>query len=404
MLHLDLSNKEIFNEAYLHTYSIQDRFLLLFGSAGSGKSYWALMKVLIRLLSEKSHRFLFVRKVAKTIRESQFKLAQDIINQWGIRHKFEIRESDMRIRCSNGNEILTVGLDDPEKIKSIQRITGIWIEELTELTEQDLNQLNLRLRGFTQNYKQIIGTYNPINIYHWINEVFHKRQRDDTYILKTTYKDNKFIDEEYKKQLEGYKQYNEEYHRIYALGEWGLLTGLIFKNWDLIDKFPEEVDDLFYGLDFGFNNPSALVKIGLKDKVPYLEELLYETELTNKVLIEKCKQLIPEELRRKKSLYCDCAEPNRIQEFNDAGFYAIPCIKGKESVKNSIDYVKSCGPLQVTKKSINLKKELQSYCWKESKDGQLLEEPVPFNDHLIAGVRYGLYTNKSTQRPRARML
>lgn len=170
-------NPEVFNDVYMHTYSKISRYLIYFGSAGSGKSVFACQKILLRMLQEEDHRFLFLRKVAKTIRNSQFQLTKDIISKWNVAKYFDINKTDMAITCNlNGNQILTAGLDDPEKIKSIQGITGIWIEEATELTLEDLTQVDLRLRGYTKNYKQIMLSYNPINIFHWLNDRFHKKK------------------------------------------------------------------------------------------------------------------------------------------------------------------------------------------------------------------------------------
>jgi phage terminase large subunit len=164
---------EIFNPVYVEAYNYKGRILNLYGSAGSGKSIFAGQKKLIRLMSEKGHKFLFCRKVAKTIRDSQFALFKDIISQWNLTHLFRIYESKMDIQfLPNKNWLVSSGLDDPEKLKSIHGITGAWIEEATELEERDLRQINLRLRGKTNNYKQIILSYNPIDDEHWINKKF----------------------------------------------------------------------------------------------------------------------------------------------------------------------------------------------------------------------------------------
>lgn len=162
-------DEEIFNPVYIPTYNFKGRILLLYGSAGSGKSEWAASKLLIRTLKETPHRFLFVRKVAKTIRDSQFRLFKDIISRWNLSECFTFKESEMDIICRlNGNALLSAGLDDVEKLKSITGITGIWAEEATELENDDFKQLNLRLRGITKNYKQFILSFNPIDDEHWI--------------------------------------------------------------------------------------------------------------------------------------------------------------------------------------------------------------------------------------------
>lgn len=177
---------EIFNPVYIPTYSFKGRYLHLYGSAGSGKSEWAASKLLLRAMKEDSHRFLYYRKVANTIKKSQFQLFKDIIARWDrmgmvanyhLSDLFNINKSDMHIVYKpNGNELISSGLDDVEKLKSITGITGTWGEEATEIDEDDFKQINLRMRGETVNYKQHILSYNPIDDEHYINKkIFLKR-------------------------------------------------------------------------------------------------------------------------------------------------------------------------------------------------------------------------------------
>lgn len=178
-------NENVFNQVYLPVFGFKGRYLHLYGSAGSGKSETAASKLLIRAMKENSHRFLYYRKVAKTIRGSQFQLFKDIISRWdymGLVQKFhltdlfKINKSDMEIIYKpNENQLISSGLDDVEKLKSITGITGTWGEEATEIDEDDFKQIDLRMRGNTANYKQHILTYNPINDEHWIKlNIFDK--------------------------------------------------------------------------------------------------------------------------------------------------------------------------------------------------------------------------------------
>lgn len=165
--------KEIFNDAYIPTYNFKGRYLHLYGSAGSGKSEWAASKLLMRAMKEENHRFLYYRKVAKTIRGSQFQLFKDIISRWNISDLFKINKTDMEIIFKpNENQLISSGLDDVEKLKSITGITGTWGEEMTEMEEDDFKQINLRMRGNTPNYKQHIFSYNPIDADHWLNKKY----------------------------------------------------------------------------------------------------------------------------------------------------------------------------------------------------------------------------------------
>lgn len=389
-----LSYKSI-NPVYKKLLDNTNRYLHLYGGAGSGKSVFAAQKIIIRSITEERHKILLVRKVARTIRHSQFSLMKALIYNAGISDYFKINEADLRMSyLQNGNEFLSAGLDDREKLKSIFGITSIWVEEATELDYPDFNQLDLRLRGRGKNYKQIILTYNPVNSYHWLNTKHFK----DELKFKTTYKDNKYIDEEYINVLNNLKEQDEEYYNIYALGEWGVLKNVIYKPFELVNVYPLEFDEVIYGLDFGYNNQTALVEVNIKDNVFYLIELIYECGLTNSDLINKMKSV---QIKKGSYIYCDSAEANRIEELKRAGFNVFQADK---SVKDGIDFVKTC---KIVSRSENngINKEVLSYCYKQDKDGNLFDEPIKFNDHTMDAIRYAIFTHfKKRKEPRIRLL
>jgi len=383
------------NKIYLPLLSNTSRYLHIFGGAGSGKSYFAAQKVLLRVLTEQKHRFLLVRKVARTIRNSQYSLIKHLVYIANLQKYFNFRESDLTVECNiQGNKIISAGLDDREKLKSIFGITSIWIEEATELEFEDFNQINLRLRGKTPNYKQIILTYNPVNINHWLNT----RTFQNCTKIKTTFKDNVFIDDEYINILNELKNQDENYYRIYALGEWGSLKNLIFKPFELIENYPTEFDEIIYGLDFGYNNPTALIEIGIKDKEFFLKELIYESKLTNTELISRIKQL---GIKKYSPIYCDSSESNRIQELSECGFNVF---KADKNVKDGIDFLKTLRIFS-NPNNININNEVLTYSYKEDKNGQVFDEPVKFNDHCMDAIRYAIYTHfKKRQEPRIRII
>ena len=199
----------------------EERYLIMYGGAGSGKSYHSALKIIQRCLNEKGHRILLVRKVARTIKESVFKIIYDILLQHDLLSIVSVNLTDKSFKFSNGNEIITTGLDDVEKLKSIHAITSIWIEEATELEKGDLDQLDLRLRGDTANYKQIIITFNPIDETHWLHSEFFDKEVLNTYKHWSNYTHNDFIDDEYLKVLNERIAGDENMYRIYVLGKWG---------------------------------------------------------------------------------------------------------------------------------------------------------------------------------------
>ena len=223
-------SKKVFNDVYLPYLNNEDRLLIFYGGAGSGKSVFVVQRYIYKLLNNNLCNLLTVRKTGDTNRTSTFALFQQIINKWNLNSVFNINKSDMTItNLYNGNQIIFKGLDDVEKLKSITFINGeltdVWIEEASEVEDTDYKQLNIRLRG-GKSKKQIVMSFNPIDINHWI-----KQQLIDTNkatYLHTTYKDNKFIDEDYKKELESYKDTDIYYYNVYCLGMWGTLGESIF--------------------------------------------------------------------------------------------------------------------------------------------------------------------------------
>ena len=382
-------DKDIFNPIYLdllysYTSKKDYRYISLLGGAGSGKSVFMTQRLLLRVLEEEGHRILVVRKVASTLRNSVFSLFKDIISEWGLNDFFTISNSYMTITAPNGSEIIFIGLDNPEKIKSIAGITSIWIEEATELSLQDFNQLDLRLRGEVGLHKEVILTFNPISDTHWIKKRFYDSCSSDTIKLKTTYKDNKFLDDKYVEVLESLKNSDPVYYNIYCLGEWGSTGDLVWNNYK-IEDIPlndEYYDSVFCGLDFGFNDPSALLKIGIKDGELYILDEIYKTGLTNKELMNL---VTPYKDYR---IIADSAEPSRIKEFYQDGFNIKGAKKGKNSIKKGIDFIRG-RKLRVSPMCTNFISEISNYTYEKDREGNPTEQPIGINDHLMSALRYG---------------
>lgn len=374
---------------YLENYN--KRYLVMIGGGGSGKSYFAGQKIIYRMLKEKNHKILVTRKVDRTLRHSTFDLLKDVVNMFRCDQYFNYNKTEMGITCNLTNsQIIHKGLDDVEKIKSIQGLTSIWIEEATEITKQDFMQLDIRLRGEMPYYKQIILSFNPIDITHWLYDYFFANPSDriksNTSVIHTTYKDNPYLDQEYKEVLEGLIEQDVNYYNIYALGNWGILTGLIYKTFIIIENYPNSFEETFYGLDFGYNNPTALIQINIKDNNLYIKELLYRTKLTNSDLIDAIKDM---NIPKYANIYADSAEPQRIEELCRAGFNVMPAHK---SVKDGIDFVKRF-KIYTNRENVNLNKENKAYSYKRNKNGETIDEPIKMNDHCLDAMRYGIFTH-----------
>lgn len=216
------------NDTYMSLFECDSRYLVLKGGGGSGKSIFAGRKVLERCVSEPGHRFLVCRKVARTLRESCFAQLRGQIAEHYPDCGAVVNRGDLRIAFPNGSEILFAGLDDVEKLKSIYDITGIWIEEASELLEADFNQLDIRLRTQCPYYLQIILTFNPISITHWLKARFFDRKDPRATVHESTYKDNRFLTQEAVKTLEAFRDTDEYYYMVYCLGQWGVTGKTVF--------------------------------------------------------------------------------------------------------------------------------------------------------------------------------
>ncbi len=223
-------SKKVFNEIYLPYLENTDRYLIFYGGGSSGKSYFIAQRYIYKLIHPQRCNLLVTRQTGDTNRKSTFPLLKQVIKNWNLSEHFKINESDMRIRCLlTGNEVAFAGLDDVEKIKSITfengELTDIWVEEATECLEADINQLKVRLRG-GKSKKQMVLSFNPINIQHWIKR--HFIDSGLATVCFSTYKDNKFLTDDDRKALEDLKYVDEYTYEVYCLGHWGILGKTVF--------------------------------------------------------------------------------------------------------------------------------------------------------------------------------
>ncbi len=365
----------------------QSRYLLLMGGAGSGKSFFAAQKVLYRMRTEQGHRFVVVRKVARTIRNSVYQQLKDVIHHHGWQEEFKFSESRLEIEHKDtGNTLITTGVDDPEKLKSLAQPTGIWIEEATDLGARDFRQLDLRLRGETEHYLQIICSFNPISKRCFMYKHFYARDPINTFKVKTTHDNNEKVGSAFKEMLAEMKDLDPEYYKVYALAEWGENSNAIIYNYKLIPRMPDKVDDTLYGLDFGYNNPCALVRVAYYEKDIYLEEVFYRRKLTTPQIIEL---MNTRQIAQTDIVYADSANPDKIKELQQAGFSVKPAEK---NVFNGISKVKEYH-IHVVQNSTNLLNELDNYVWKTDHDGNLLDDPEKHDDHACDAIRYAIYSH-----------
>lgn len=270
-------SKKVFNKAFLPYLDNDKRYLIFYGGAGSGKSFFIVERYILKSLKSSKFNLLVVRATGKSNRDSTFALFKQVIYKWNLGKHFKINESDLRIvNLLNGNEIIFSGLDDVEKLKSVTfsrgELTDIWIEEASEIQEADFNQLDVRLRG-KGTKKQIVVSFNPIDVNHWLKKRFFDKQDDNIEIFHSTYKDNSFLDDDYKKLLESYKDTDEYYYNVYCLGMWGVLGKTVFdarKINERLQTIPKPIKVGYFLYDYDglrltnirwLNDPNGYIRI-----------------------------------------------------------------------------------------------------------------------------------------------
>ena len=385
------------NPAFHHLVEDTNRFQILKGGSGSGKSHFIAQDEIYKQLFFKGTNLLVARQTGNSNRTSTFPLIKQVINAFGVSDLFHIRETDMTIRCLvNGNEIRFGGLDDVEKLKSITFTSGplsrIWIEEASETKETDFNQLNLRLRGQSPVPFQIRLSFNPISALHWIKGRFFDMPDElkRSTVHHSTYLDNQYIDKAYKEELERLKDIDRVFYDVYCLGKWGVFGNLVFTNWEArqCPYKPGDFDEILSGMDFGFNHPLACEFVGFKDGAIWSFNELYIRERTNIEVVQEMDKNGP--LNKSQRCIGDSAEPARIKEWVQNGYRVEGAKKGKDSVSRGIDYLKSLKWYIDPDKCPGLLAEVQSFSYKEDKFGNKTDDTVNFKDDGIAAVRYAV--------------
>lgn len=370
------------------------RINLLRGGGGSGKStslhqFFCIDKFLL----EKNLEILVVRKTMTSLRLTAYrKMIELIDNLVGINNpKLQYNKSEAWVKYGS-NLMQFSGLDDSEKIKSTEW-DYIFAEEQTDFTQDDFQMLNLRLKRSGNRNPQLFGAFNPIDAFHWIKTEYYDKPHDNIAYHHSTYRHNPFINEETKKNYQSLKEQNHTLWLIYSEGEWGSLESLIYNNYKIDDTFPEHFDDIIYGYDFGFSNPCAVVKIGILDNEFYIEELLYESELTSSKFVDKLNEL---QVKKSAYQYGDSNRADYIDEIFKAGYNIRGAEKGAGSVIEGIDIVKK-QKLHIKQSSVNLLKELRAYSFKKDRNDHIIDEPIKFNDHLMDAMRYAIMDYLSNQ-------
>jgi phage terminase large subunit len=402
--------KRAINSIYLPHLDNAARTQIYFGGASSGKSKFIVGQRPVYHLLKGGRNYLICRQTKTSVRASVATEIAKVIEEWNLSDLFKINKTDGTITCLNGYQVQFAGLDDVEKLKSITFkkgvLTDVIVEEATETEQRSIKQLMKRQRGKVQDgiKKTITLLFNPIYQGHWIFENYfsglgwadeQKHYNSERLsILKTTYKDNNFLDPDDIADLEN--ETDRYYYDVYTLGNWGSLEGVIFTNWitaDLSDPNSEyylpveQRTNRRNGLDFGFASHPAAITVSHYDaerKIIYIFDELYETGLTNDLLAAEALRMVGTE-----NLTGDSAEPKSIVELQNNGVSIAGAKKGKDSITFGIDWLKQ-HKIIIDKKCVNHIKEFQQYQWKKDASGNAVTPPKPVdkNNHLIDALRY----------------
>lgn len=405
-------HQSVFNACYLEYLEDFTDTQIFFGGAASGKSRFVAQRTVFRLLQGRNS--LIARKVASTLRASCFSEILQVIGDWNVERFFDVRPALGTITCiPTGAQAVFVGLDNPEKIKSIRPANGVfddvWVEEATEISFSDYRQLRLRQRGASEGRKTFTLSFNPILRSHWINQQImlpagwtddrRELRTLDLLIFKTTYRDNRFLTPQDVERLEG--ETDKYWRDVYVLGNWGVLGNVIFRNWKVSDlsSLRQTVDraQLLCGLDFGYaQDPAAFVvlyyDIGRK-RLNVLAEY-YQTGMTNPELAQVIREMVGD-----CAVYCDSAEPKSIDELRAHGINAYPAPKGGDRIRYGIQWLQQ-QEIVIDRAAINAQNEFASYKWRENSDGTTISPPTPVdrNNHIIDAIRYALTDHIENRR------
>ena len=382
---------------YLTDYS--HRWEMYMGSAGSAKSYFITQKLIVRAVNQPI-RILVCRRYATTLRNTCFSLFKEILAKWKLTPYVKINESDFRIRFThNGSEILFIGLDDETKLLSLNNIGAIFIEEAFEVPQAIVEQLNLRLRGKTEN-QQILLAWNPISKDSWLYNFSVVNPPENSIFIHSTFRDNPFLNAEYVAALEELYTRNPQKARIFCDGEWGINDeGLVLKNWITEEFNPMELAATGLqhraGCDLGFVDKTAVIDslYDAENRTIYVFNEFYKSGCQLDEVVEAIREM---QLTKTK-LYVDAAEPRTIQFFRKEGLNAVASAKGRDSVRSGIEFLKN-HKIVVHPSCKNFIHELENFSYIKSKQtGEFTNDTTHEYSHAIDACRYAysdIYTNK----------
>lgn len=393
---------EIVGRGYGTFWNFKGRYRVCKGSRASKKSKTTALNQINRIMEYPEANLLVVRKTYRTLKDSCFAELKWAIHRLGVDAWWAVKESPLEMTyLPTGQKIYFRGLDDPLKVTSITVDVGqlcfLWLEEAYEVTrEEDFDMLDESIRGESAPglFKQITITFNPWNEHHWLKKRFFDAPPDpDILAMTTNYTCNEWLDDADKRLFERMRQNNPRRYRVAGLGDWGIVDGLVFENWE---EREFDIDELrrrpelhtVFGLDFGYTNDPTALFCGMIDRVSrtlYVFDEMYEKGMSNERIARK----IVEMGYSKERITADSAEPKSIDRLRELGLYHIRAArKGKDSISNGIDFLQDYH-FVVHPRCVNFLTEISNYTWDTDKLGNKVGKPIDDFNHLMDAMRYG---------------
>lgn len=393
---------EIVGRGYGTFWNFKGRYRVCKGSRASKKSKTTALNQIGRIMEYPEANLLVVRKTYRTLKDSCFAELKWAIHRLGVDAWWAVKESPLEMTyLPTGQKIYFRGLDDPLKVTSITVDVGqlcfLWLEEAYEVTrEEDFDMLDESIRGESAPglFKQITITFNPWNEHHWLKKRFFDASPDpDILAMTTNYTCNEWLDDADKRLFERMRQNNPRRYRVAGLGDWGIVDGLIFENWE---EREFDIDEIrrkpgvhsVFGLDFGYtNDPTALFcgMIDRENRTLYVFDEMYEKGMSNERIARK----IVEMGYSKERITADSAEPKSIDRLRELGLYHIRAArKGKDSISNGIDFLQDYH-FVIHPRCVNFLTEISNYTWDTDKLGNKVGKPIDDFNHLMDAMRYG---------------
>ena len=401
--YIKINLPQIVGKGYKLFWNFKGRYKVVKGSRASKKSKTTALWIIYNMMKYKNANTLVVRKVFRTLKDSCYSDLRWAINRFQVQEYWEFKESPLEITYKpTGQKILFRGFDDPLKITSISVSVGslcwCWVEEAYELTnEKYFNMLDESIRGVVEEplFKQIIITLNPWNEGHWIKARFFDRKAKNILALTTNYFCNEWLDETDKELFEDMKIRDPRRYQVAGLGNWGIVDGLVYENWQELEFDWREILNkrqkakAVFGLDFGYTNDPAAFFCAILDqeqKEIYVFDEIYQKGMQNTAIYNNIEKLG----FKKEIIVADSAEPKSIDHLKGLGLYRIKASKkGKDSINAGIQFIQDF-KIFIHPRCVNFLTEISNYAWDKDKFGKAVNKPIDDFNHLMDAMRYAL--------------